>query len=344
MQRFCWLLSCLITLQVSAQEKLMIRGKPADLYVVYTTGGSENLQDVSNQFGLAVTKISVYNKININTATRLPGGTEIRIPVNRDILLQHPAESAGPVYYAVQKGDDLFKIGQLCFKVPVSKIRTWNHLKNDKITGGMHLIIGYLVNAKPISKTQDITKKELPVISQDGNQALSKPEEKNSAKQVPVPPVQPQKTGQLVLPQKIATGQDKEIEKKDHQKTEKTAERKWYSPAPYIPKEGDEGYFAAGYAEEMKDKSLNEMTGDAATFKSVSGWTDRKFYVLMNDVKPKTLVRITSANHKSICAMVLGPLQETKGAVGLLLRMSNSAASSLGIPDERFKVTLTFFE
>jgi hypothetical protein len=34
----------------------------------------------------------------------------------------------------------------------------------------------------------------------------------------------------------------------------------------------------------------------------------------MNDVAPKTVVRITAPGNKSICAMVLGPLQETKGA------------------------------
>jgi hypothetical protein len=66
--------------------------------------------------------------------------------------------------------------------------------------------------------------------------------------------------------------------------------------------------------------------------------------VLINDVAPETIVRITAPNNKSICAKVLGPLQETKGANGLLLRMSNSAASTLGITDPKFTVTVTFFE
>jgi len=56
------------------------------------------------------------------------------------------------------------------------------------------------------------------------------------------------------------------------------------------------------------------------------------------------VVRITGTTNKSICAMVLGPLQETKGAAGLLLRISNSAISALGITDAKFTVTVTYFE
>jgi hypothetical protein len=64
----------------------------------------------------------------------------------------------------------------------------------------------------------------------------------------------------------------------------------------------------------------------------------------MNDVAPKTIVRITGANKKTVCAMVLGPLQETKGASGLLLRVSNSAASALGLTEQVFPVTITYYE
>lgn len=342
MQRFFWLLSCFITLQLSAQEKLQLRGKSTDLYVVYTNEGAESLQDVSNQFGLSVSKISSYNKININTAARLPRGTEIKIPVNRNILLQHPGQSAGPVYYTVQKGENLLTISQLCYKVPVSKLRTWNQLRNDKVSPGMSLIVGFLLNAKPVSQTLVDNKSEQPGTNQAESKELGKTEEKPESKISNSSKIQEPKIKQAELPRKEEKNAEKELEKTILPKTEK--EKKWYSPSAYVPKEGDEGYFAAGYANNIGNKSLNEMKGEAATFKSVSGWSDRKFYILMNDVNPKTLVRITTANHKSICAMVLGPLQETKGAAGLLLRISNSAASFLGITEDKFPVTLTFFE
>lgn len=343
MQRCFWLLSCFISLQLSAQEKLQLGGKSTDLYVVYTNEGAESLQDVSNQFGLSVSKISSYNKININTTARLPRGTEIKIPVNRNILLQHPGQSTGPVYYTVRKGENLFSISQLCFKVPVSKLRTWNQLRNDKLSPGMNLIIGFLLNAKPVSQSNVDNKNEPAATTRPvENKIPVKVEDKAEASQVTENSIRNAKNKQSEQTQKEVIPAEKE--KLALPKAENEKEKKWYSPSPYVPKEGDEGYFAAGYANNMVNKSLNELNGEAATFKSVSGWSDRKFYVLMNDVKPRTLVRITTANHKSVCAMVLGPLQETKGAAGLLLRISNSAASFLGISEEKFPVTITFFE
>jgi hypothetical protein len=114
--------------------------------------------------------------------------------------------------------------------------------------------------------------------------------------------------------------------------------------ADYTPKEGDEGYFAAAYIDHAKEKAQQFHSGDAAIFKTISGWTDRKYYVLMNDVAPKTIVRITASNRKTVCAMVLGPLQELKGDNGLSLRISNAAAAALGMTDAKFPVTITYFE
>jgi hypothetical protein len=111
----------------------------------------------------------------------------------------------------------------------------------------------------------------------------------------------------------------------------------------YVPKDGDEGFYATAYAEHMLGNQ-QVISGEAAVFKSISGWTDRKFYVLMNDVAPQSVVKLTNAYNKSIYAMVLGPLQETKGGTGLLLRISNSAANALAISQNRFNITVTYFQ
>jgi hypothetical protein len=94
----------------------------------------------------------------------------------------------------------------------------------------------------------------------------------------------------------------------------------------------------------IKDRAYQAITGDASIFKTISGWNDRKFYVLINEIIPGTIVRITSTNKKSICAKVLGPLPETKGAAGLVIRMSNAAAAALGVEDQRFIVSITYVE
>lgn len=113
------------------------------------------------------------------------------------------------------------------------------------------------------------------------------------------------------------------------------------TPTAVTNSDDDEGLFANQYI--TKGKSYTKE-GDCATFKTTSGWTDRKYYVLVNDITPGTVVRITAANNKSICAKVLGPLPAMKENNNLLLRMSNAAASVLRIGDAKFAVRLTYFD
>jgi hypothetical protein len=112
----------------------------------------------------------------------------------------------------------------------------------------------------------------------------------------------------------------------------------------YRPRSNDEGYFAYTYYQRVKDRAYQYLTGDAAIFKTISGGNDRKFYVLINEILPGTIVRIMAPNKKTICAKVLGPLPETKGAAGLIIRMSNAAAAALGMDDQRFLVSITYVE
>jgi len=76
-------------------------------------------------------------------------------------------------------------------------------------------------------------------------------------------------------------------------------------------------------------------------FKSSSGWNDKKYYILVNDINQGTIVRIT-ANHKSICAKVVGPLPNIKEDTGLFARINTAAADALGIQDTGFGVVINY--
>ncbi len=99
---------------------------------------------------------------------------------------------------------------------------------------------------------------------------------------------------------------------------------------------GDEGYFAAQF-----QKGKTEVSGDASTFKTASGWLDKKYYILINSIDAGTIVRIT-VNRKTVYAKVLGPLPDVKEDYGLLLRISNAAATVLGVPDSKFSVKINY--
>jgi LysM repeat protein len=335
MKKCSWFFACLLTLTVTAQERLVVMGTPHDLYVVHTTSEGESLQSISNQFGQSVTKLSTYNSISGSAV--LAKGVQVKIPLTQYNLIRVKGDNnSAPVYHIIQKGDNLYRISKTN-GVTVAVLKEWNNLKTDIVKDGQAIIVGYMVNAKVSALPGD--KKEEPV--KDINTDEPKKVE-------PVNPASVKPSGKKVPPAKkaaaVAVPSSAEPDAKVITGKPGALPGKKEESSVYVPKEGDEGYFAVLYAQHPKEQSQQFHSGDAATFKTISGWTDRKYYVLINDVAPETIVRITAPNNKSICAKVLGPLQETKGGSGLLLRMSNSAASTLGITDSKFTVTVTFYE
>ncbi len=100
-----------------------------------------------------------------------------------------------------------------------------------------------------------------------------------------------------------------------------------------------DSYFMNNFSKEKVQQNIN---GDAATFKTTSGWNDKKFYVLMNDVAAGTVIKIIASNHKAVYAKVLGSLPIMKENNGLLLRVSSATAAALEITDNKFVVTTHF--
>jgi hypothetical protein len=64
----------------------------------------------------------------------------------------------------------------------------------------------------------------------------------------------------------------------------------------------------------------------------------------MNDVPPGSIVKLSTAANKSVFAKVLWSLGEIKENEGLNFRISNAAASALGLSDPKFNLTVTYYE
>ncbi len=324
MKKYCWILFCILSYSLSAQEKLVIMGKVPNLYVSHSITGGETLQSISNAYGQSVARIASFNARKANATLGI--GEKLKIPLTEyNILRIKGSDNNAPLYHIIKKGDNLYKISK-AYKIPIARLREWNGLRTDIVKNGQNLVVGYMVNAKivPSKKTEPDDKPVKDVNATEYTPAKPEPSSGLPVKKETVPAVS-------VTPVLI---------------NEKTAERTTGNPpvTSYIPRDNDEGFFALLYSQEGKGKAMQFRSGDVATFKTISGWTDHKYYVLVNDIAPETLVRVTGPGNKSICAKVLGPLQETKGGEGLLLRMSNSAASVLGITDQRVTVTITYFE
>jgi len=102
----------------------------------------------------------------------------------------------------------------------------------------------------------------------------------------------------------------------------------------------EEGYFASLFTNQKKAASFQTLEGTAAVFKSVSGWEDKKFYILTNQLPVGTIVRITTSDLKSICAKVINALPEVGNSIQY--RLSDAAAAILGITNKTFQISVTY--
>jgi hypothetical protein len=107
----------------------------------------------------------------------------------------------------------------------------------------------------------------------------------------------------------------------------------------------EQGYFKTSFEQQLKQQPItNEQTVTSGIFKTSSGWTDSKFYLLMDGAEPGTILRITNpSNNRIVYAKLLGEMPDLKQNQGLNIRISNAAAAALDIAEtEKFIVKLNF--
>ena len=258
-----------------------------------------------------------------------------------------PLETSGnPIKYTVVKGDNLYRLSKK-YNVSEAQIIQWSGMKNDIIKPGQVLIVGQGTASSPV-----ITKDIIPATkeTQINTQTVSLPKDttailkfvaRDTNKVVAIPAKVDSSVASIKQSVAIDTikAATKEVIK---EKPSINIDEPVNDPPPvekyakYVEEEG----FYAGYFN-RKNISKNTTTGTVGTFKSISGWNDKKYYILINDITQGTIVRITS-NHKSICAKVVGPLPNIKEDLKYLARINNAAADALGIQDTGFGVVINY--
>jgi LysM repeat protein len=211
--------------------------------------------------------------------------------------------------YIVQKKETLYSIGKR-FKVSPEQIRTWNNLPNNNIAEGQSLI---LYTSQPFVQPELAATKPpaAPVVERPAPSQQPKVVEAKPTASTNVPPVVP------TVSQKPAEAVAQPV--------------------------AEEGYFTPLFGKGV-GKNLQTVAGAAMTFKTASGWADKKYYILMDDVSPGGVVKITNAAGKSLYAKVLWSMGDARDNDGLNFRVSDAAASALGIKDAKFNITVSFYK
>jgi LysM repeat protein len=293
------------SLNVLAQRpKLKVEGITPNLFVIHKVKNGESLNSVASIYNQSVQAVSFINNFKNDD---LKTGAEIQIPLDNKNFEQAgqmlPDEVLIPLYHHVANGESLYRIGLNHNKVPVSSIKEWNNLNKETIWAGMQLIVGYLK-----IKTNQV--ELLYGEKQTETDVTKKIEEEKPIIDTPV---------------------------------EKTITKKVEEPEYAFANTGfTAGFFEKDYPKNFKDRDSKNLSGEAATFKSISGWNDYKFYILVNDITPGTIVKIT-ANDNIVYAKVLGALPEMKENNGLTFRLSNATTSMLGIQNKKFTISIEYY-
>lgn len=306
-----WTYLLLITLNaqiVIGQTKFCVEGSTPNLHVLHMVGVKETLYSISRTFNVTLTVLAKYNALDVNT--KLAMHQVILIPLTANNFLQNSAKYEAntlvPIYHVVQPKEGLYRISINHHKVSMDLLKSWNRLTSDTIRTGDSLIVGYLRTTKKVNLTFDSTKLNSVAFSE-----------------VPInSPAAP------ILTSANTMRSDTTI-----------------SIVAANTNASAIGFFEDAYINSIAGNvNLEHVGGYAASFKSTSGWQDKKYYALMNNVLPGTFIKIYSAaNNIYVFAKVLGSLPEMKENDGLIIRISNAAAAMLGMNDvEKTTVQITY--
>jgi LysM repeat protein len=304
-------------------------------YVTHTLKEGETLSMLAKQYNTTVGDIMRMNGMHANT--RLAYGSPIKIPSTKTqaqatkkttpaVTTAPKATSVTPnsneITHVVAKGETLYSISKK-YNITVDQIKTWNHLTDNSAKVGTLLIINesgtnkLATKSAPQQTTKDTAATTLPAQVAVVAATISQP-----ASSAPATSPAPQNATPQAVPQ---TQPGANTQPADQSVTN-------YS---------GEGYFAAQF-QDRKKKDMKSVAGISKTFKTASGWTDGKYYILANDIEPGTIVKLTADNGSTVYAKVLWNMGDLKDNAGIDFRVSDATAAALKENGASFGLNIIF--
>jgi LysM domain len=311
MKKFLFSLIALLSFTIAfAQKDLMIKSSDKGLYLEHKVVAKESFYSIGRKYNLHPKALASFNTLDMTKGLFID--QKMRIPLT-DTNFTQQGNSGTPVYYKAYDKEGLSAISNKFNNVSLTNLRTWNNLSGNEAKEDTKLIIGFLKSKEMPSIT--ITNKPKP------EEPVVKTEEK--------PVVKTEEKPVVVTPK---------VEEKPIVKTEEPA--KTTPPVVTKPEEktitSDNGYFKTHFDQQVKTNPVSKNeTVTAGIFKTVSGWQDAKYYLLIDKVSPGTIVKVINpTNNKAVYAKVLGEMSGIRQNEGLNIRISNAAASVLEIAEQ----------
>jgi LysM repeat protein len=302
------------------QNDLIVKNGDKGLYLDHKVAKGESFYAIGRLYNVSARLLAIYNKLDINKGLQID--QKIKIPLT-DTNFTQQGNSGTPIYYKTSDDEKLASISKKN-NIGITSLQQWNGELGNTIKKNQKLIIGFL-KSKEMPSVAIASKAPKPITEKEGDDTVPTPTEK-----------------ELKEEKKVA-----EAEIKAEKKAEEEAEKN--PPPPVIetrkPAIEGAGYFKKDF--ELQSKAIpvtKEETVTSGIFKTTSGWEDGKYYLLIDNVQPATIVKIINpSNNKAIYAKVLGGMAGIRQNQGLDIRISNAGASALEITDqEKFIVKVNY--
>lgn len=336
MKKLMTVISLLFFYSFVISQDLMIKTGSKGLFLVHKVAAKEGLFPLGRMYNVHPRHIANFNGIDFNKGLAI--GQQINIPLTDTNFSQKVFEGV-PVYYQTSEIEKLYYISPKFNKVQLNNLRAWNQLTSNEIPPGKKLIIGFLITKEMQDRVVKITSNVFEVVDAESVSNVKKAEDLK--KQIEEPKKDISKTEPIV-------NKESEI-KKEEPKTVVVEEsvsnvrkneelKKQIEPVakqPEMRNEDGTGYFKNNFYQQVKTSpTTKEQTVTSSIFKTISGWQDGKYYLLINGVEPGTIVKITNpSNSKTVYAKVLYSMDKIRENQGVDIRISDATASTLAVSE-----------
>ncbi len=115
------------------------------IFYYHTIKANQTLYSISKFFGIDVNEVKLMNDLNSNSVVSI--GQKLMIPLDFHFIdVTDQGNGNNPVYYQVQKGDNLYRIAKVYFQQDVDALVARNSISEVSLSVGDLLIVGYYQN------------------------------------------------------------------------------------------------------------------------------------------------------------------------------------------------------
>lgn len=321
-------------------------------YTLHTIASGETLSALAKEYHTTVGDIMRLNGMHSNSKLKI--GEKVKIPAAtqsakkpattttaataaaKPVTTAASATGKEALTHTVQSGESLYRISKT-YKIPLEKLMTLNHIsKAGEIKVGQVLLVSDGTPPPPPSKGR--TTATMPV-------AATAAPTTSDAQQPPVAPPTKQATVTAAPPVNSTPSLPAAPVSQSSTPVTTTSNTSAVAKPAFASNVAApaSGFFTQQFGQNVEGRSQQTKAGAAMTFKSASGWADKKFYILMNDAPPGSIVKVSNGNN-AVYAKVLWSLGAQKENDGLDYRISTATAAALNITEEKFNITVTYFQ